>query len=98
MLNAETVRNAGRSSTTYFTLAVAFLVIGGISNPLFLAAALGFIAAGFASRRKKQDILYGAVLLVLIALAFGYSIGKNLAHRDNAHAGLSTLQHGSSKT
>lgn len=82
MLNAETVRNAGRSSTTYFTLAVAFLVIGGISNPLFLAVALGFIAAGFASRRNKQDILYGAVLPVLVALAFGYSIGKDLAHRD----------------
>src|SRR5688500_7576372 len=96
MSNAETIRNAGRSSTTYFTLAVAFLVIGGIFNPLFLAVALGFIAAGFAYRRSKQDILYGAVLFVLVVLAFGYSIGKDLAHRDSRHTGLSALQHGSS--
>jgi cytochrome bd-type quinol oxidase subunit 2 len=86
MLNTETVRNAGRSPTTYFVLAAAFLVIGGIANPLFLAVALGFIAAGLAVRRDKQDIFHGAVLFAFVVLAFGYSIGKDLAHRDNVRS------------
>ena len=86
MFNAETVRNAGRSPTTYLVLAVAFLIIGGMSNPLFLAVALGFIAAGFAARRNKQDIYHGVVLFAFVVLAFGYSIGKDLAHRDNVRS------------
>lgn len=86
MLNAETVHNAGRSSIAYFTLAVAFFVIGGASNPIFLAVAVGFIAAGFAVRRNNQEIFCGAVLFALVALAFGYGIGKDLARRDNARS------------
>lgn len=91
MLNKETVRNAGRSSAAYFTLAVAFFVIGGTSNPIFLAVALGFIAAGFAVRRNNQDILCGAVLFALMAFAFGYSIGKDLARRDNARSASASI-------
>ena len=91
MFNTETVRNAGRSSTAYFTLAVAFFVIGGTSNPIFLAVALGFIAAGFAVRRNNQDILYGAVLFALVAFAFGYGIGKDLARRDNARSASASI-------
>lgn len=86
MFNTETVRNAGRSSTAYFTLAVAFLVVSGITNSIFLAIALGFIVVGFAVRRNKQDIFYGAALFALVALAFGYSIGKDLAHHDNTRS------------
>lgn len=90
MFNAETVRNAGRSSATYFTLAVAFFVIGGASSSIFLAVGLGFIAAGFAVRRNKQDIFYGTALFALVALAFGYGIGKDLAHRDSARSASSS--------
>ena len=90
MSAAESARDAGRSATTYFVLALAFVVMAGVSSPLFLVAALGFIAAGFTTRRAAQDIVFGALLIAFVGIAFAYSLGKDLAQRDNARAAPSS--------
>jgi len=80
--------NAGKQSHAglYFILAAALVVIGGFASPLWLALALLFIAAGFATRPTRPGSVAGIGLLVLVVLVFGYGVGKDMAHRDNARS------------
>jgi hypothetical protein len=82
-------RGTARHSGLYFLLAAGALFVGGFTQPLWLALALGFIAAGFAARRSWRDTIPGLILVALIVLALGYTVGKDMAHRDNARSAAS---------
>ena len=73
------------TATAFFTLALAMLAIGNFP----LALAFGAIAAGFAPRTRQTTVL-GLAFLALLLLAGGYTVGKDMAHRDNARSAVGT--------
>lgn len=75
----QTATHTRHTATVFFTLAIAMFALG--NTPL--AIAFGVIAASLAPRSRQMTVL-GIAFLALLVIAGGYTVGKDLAHRDNA--------------
>jgi multisubunit Na+/H+ antiporter MnhC subunit len=82
---------SARSSSLNFrnlsALGFAFLAIGVLFSPLFIAVGVGFLGMAVASRPGRKVAGHGVVALAVILLLFqlGYGIGKDMAQRENAN-------------
>ena len=86
-------RSSSIRSAAVLILGFAFLVIGFLFEPLFIAASVGILGMAIASRPGRKTAGYGVMALAALLIVFqlGYGIGKNMARRDNAvQASVST--------
>ncbi|QNH13599.1 hypothetical protein [Xanthomonas sp. SI] len=60
-----------------------FVVLGLCVSPLYFSAALVCLAMLAMRSDTRQGQLYAGFALLLLLVAFGYGIGKDLAQRDN---------------
>jgi hypothetical protein len=81
MLDNKTAQIASCKSLQHLLTGTVFVVLGFALHPLFFVGVLSSLI--FAQTTRQNKMIAGMVSLVFLLLAFGYSLGKDLAVRDN---------------
>lgn len=74
--------NKAKTASTYYTIMPLFMLAGFFLHPIFFLGMLYCLISVQSTRKNK--IAMAAISLIGVMVVFGYTIGKDLAIRDNA--------------
>lgn len=89
MLDIKTVQKASSKSRQHLLAACVFAVPGFALHPLFFVGFLSSLI--FVQTTRQNKMIADIVNFVFLIVAFGYSLGKDLALRDNTRDAKSAV-------